>query len=407
MARELIDGFNRDNPSKKLVLIETDLIEMDESTDAVVFKVLPAFSQLKADLKASSKDRKSNADYRTILDSLDTLDNLEQTSNPTIQTLEDQLSAIAAIEAALPNAQSVSTFNKTDRNEALAQLKNRLADRKQALLNNLGEQVQSHLNASAQSLAKTLSEMLATNSHIQQELFKSPDTFRAIVNSLPNTKESHENIEDIEKTLTVHPNVRKVGSNLLTVEIHKIFYQKKTEIMETVIAEQLANTKNPGLKALREFDKDNYWKILIDGKVHNNGDKHFYDRSKGYMASMMKGLKRLVENIDKPLNTDFVKALHTDATTLVTTESTVDDDVSMNPTHFQANGLKTAPNGWGVTKEYSDDGIKELALLRQELDQLASGYFRDGDFRFDGDPNPSSQLLLSISWYFNKLNFLI
>lgn len=392
LARDLIADFNRDNPSQELVLLQTDLIEMDESTDAVVFKILPAFSQLKADLVAESNKRKSNPAYRNILNALDTLIGLENAANQTVQALDDQLEAIAAIDSALSAAESTSRFNKSDRNSALARLSTRLAERKQNLLAN----VQKHIDDSPQTPPQAFSQLLLNNRHIRQALFDSPDTFTAIVDRLPNTAESHTQIEAIENTLLNTPLLEVVGgkqrarTDLLSVEIHEIFYRKKTEILENVIEGEIADTDQPGLAALKAFGKENYWKILIDGKVHARDDKHFYDRSKGFMGSMMKGLTRIVRNVDMPLTTAFVQSLHQDATALVTTETRIFDDVPIQPNNLQETGLKQSPNAWGVTKDYSEAGMRELEALRAELDRVAGippGYFGEENMRFPREPD--------------------
>ncbi|MEL6603011.1 MAG: hypothetical protein AAFP20_07275 [Cyanobacteria bacterium J06614_10] len=399
LARDLIDDFNRDNPTKELVLLETDLIEMDESTDAVVFKLLPAFSQLKVDLVAESNKRKSNLAYRDILDSLDDLIDLEETANPTLQTLNDQLDAIASIQASLNAAESTSLFNKRDRNSALARLATRLNDRKQTLLSGLGDRVQRYLNNSPANAPQKFSQLLQNNRQIRQALFNPSDTLATIVDSLPNTAASHAQIEALENALINTPMTdtidgkQKVREDLLSVDVHKIFYQKKTEILENVIEAAIAETDQAGLAALADFGKGNYWKILIDGKVHAQGDKHFYDRSKGFMGSMMKGLRRIVNNIDTPLTTDFIKALHRDATELVTTETNIFPGIPIQLNNLQETGLKQSQNAWGVTKDYSEAGMQELEALRNELDELVQpgGYFGEDNFRFQREPERTVQ----------------
>lgn len=220
---------------------------------------------------------------------------------------------------------------------------------------------------------------------------------RRFVNELPNTLESHEAIEKTEKQL-----MENQGGSLLTVGLHELFFRKKTEILENVIERSIENSEHPGLTHLKNLGKENYWKILIDGNVHDKNDKHFYDRSKGYMASMMKGLGMIAAEIDKPLSTDFIIDLHTAATALVTNDQPIvrrevgkEDHVYtqeenwavayLKGHNFQEQGLKKAPNAWGVTREFSEDGMTELAALRDDLDKLVDrGYFYEENVRLEG-----------------------
>lgn len=221
--------------------------------------------------------------------------------------------------------------------------------------------------------------------------------FRQFVNDLPPTEDNHQAIERIEQQLIETP-----GGSLLTVGMHEMFFRKKTEILEQVIESAIQDTAHQGLRFLKELGRENYWKLLIDGKVHANNDKHFYDLSKGFMASMMKGLRMIVSNIDVPLDTDLIIALHTAATTLVTNDQilverkvgvpdrpyTAEENwasVTLGKSNFQEQGIKKAANTWGETRDSSADGRAELQALRAELDEkVAGGYFIEDPLRLPG-----------------------
>lgn len=268
--------------------------------------------------------------------------------------------------------------------------------------------------------------LLSSDNPISRVLLKNPEAFGKILNNCPDTSLTHRDIENIENSLLVQQNPEIP----LTIGLHEICFRRKTEIMETVIEDILSKAKNPKLVELKTLGKENYWKILIDGNVHKHNDKHFYDRSRGFMASMMKGLRQVVEEIDRPLSTGFVKELHTAATELVLDETRLPvqrilsiirrikgldenavlpgvlDDVMkgltseqkaaverekvklvMNPDQFQEKGIKRAVNQWGVTITRTTEGMKELAALRQELDEQGNTpYFSDGDIHFPKDP---------------------
>jgi hypothetical protein len=273
--------------------------------------------------------------------------------------------------------------------------------------------------------AEALFLLLSKDNPISRVLLKNPDAFGQILNRLPNTEDSHTNIEKIENFLVNQQNYDMP----LTMGLHEICFKKKTEILENVIEGLLSKSTNPKLKELRDFGKDNYWKILIDGSVHNRNNKHFYDRSRGFMASMMKGLMQVVEGIDRPLDTAFVKELHTAAIELVVDETsltrpildiikkvkgipphenmpgllndvmkTLTDEqksavekekskIVMGRTNFQEQGVKRVANEWGVTRTYTPTGMQELATLRTDLDlQAGAAYFSVANTKFPNDP---------------------
>lgn len=215
--------------------------------------------------------------------------------------------------------------------------------------------------------------------------------FGRLVERLDDDRATTEALTVLEDGLVAKVDRGDIKPPVLTKASHDLIFRKKTEAFEQEIRRVVQGSDSPALKGLSGLPEGEYWKLLIDGKVHGGGDKHAYDRSRGFMASMMKGLEKIVSDIDKPLDKDEVKALHQCATRNVTLEhvKTTSDDFPLRSADFQETGLKRSPNAWGVCKDFSDQGMQELAALRHELDQLIQpgGYFTDDEMRFPDKPD--------------------
>ncbi|NHN24080.1 DUF4157 domain-containing protein [Flavobacterium jejuense] len=220
------------------------------------------------------------------------------------------------------------------------------------------------------------------------------NVIQELINNLPNTEEALEAVEKLEDELITKSDDTTIG---LTINLHKIFHLKKTEILETLIENEV-NKKdaNPLLNPLKSIGKENYWKMLIDGNVHKYKDKHFYNRSKGFMASMMKGLYLIVREAGNELSVDFLTLLHDKATSKVTNEGIegeilekhidfenlekdtdliIDKPLFLNAKFLQTPGIKNQSNRWGINQG-TPEGSKELGELIADLDkQLKKSYF--------------------------------
>lgn len=232
---------------------------------------------------------------------------------------------------------------------------------------------------------KIFKQLFADKTALAKLLLGAPKVLADAVNALPNTREAHDAIEEVQDFLIKeigNPGGGTPSGMFLTVENHEIFFRKKTAIFEDLIEQALMSSTNPKLNGLRSLGKDNYWRILIDGNAQSANDKHLYKESSGFMASMMKSLDMIVGRIDRPLSTDFVKDLHKAATDLVTKQTNVD---FLSQEILQVTGLKTNRNKWGVTKQFTKDGMNELEALRDDLDVQAGGtYFSEADTKYEG-----------------------
>jgi hypothetical protein len=273
----------------------------------------------------------------------------------------------------------------------------------QQLNNNLNTVLQGGENS-----AEALSQLLTSDNPIRLVLLKNPQKFREIINQIPNTEESLESIEQFENALLEQRELNSTSS-LYSVAIHEICFERKTEIFEDVISSKLANENaQQGFNALKNLGKENYWKILIDGEVHGENNKHLYNRSRGYMASMMKGLNYIVTNRNR-LDIDYVKDLHSAAVNLVTTEGafpqltnpnfTRPDPLSLPMTQksFQKKGIKESPNAWGVRRDHTLDGWNEMKDLRKKLDGWADKHDKKGNY-FQDDEGRYSKINRVIQW---------
>lgn len=213
---------------------------------------------------------------------------------------------------------------------------------------------------------------------------------RRLVDNMPSTVESVHALEVLEAVLIQKADANDISQPALTKPVHEVFFRKKTEVLEEAVHRELQNSDDPRLGTLKSMPKDQYWKLLIDGKMHNHGDKHAYDRSRGYMASMMNGLLKVVSDIDTPLSPQFVKDLHQLSVRHVTNESAAatDDRLPLQGSKFQESGLKQAANAWGVCKSFTPEGMNELQDLREELDGvIEGGYFSEDAMRFTDKPD--------------------
>jgi hypothetical protein len=82
----------------------------------------------------------------------------------------------------------------------------------------------------------------------------------------------------------------------LPIEVHEALFKRKTDVLESVVGNTVSRSTNPKLAALKDVPPTEYWRLLIDGDAQGSGDKHFYDRSSGYMAGMMSGLELVVNH---------------------------------------------------------------------------------------------------------------
>ncbi|MCB0843705.1 MAG: Fic family protein [Bacteroidetes bacterium] len=197
------------------------------------------------------------------------------------------------------------------------------------------------------------------------------DGLKEIINRLPNTEESLNTIERIEANL-IQNGTDETG---LSIYLHQTFFIKKTEILENLVEQDVINSRNFRVTPLNNLGRENYWKMLIDRQVHQNDNKHFYDISRGFMGSMMKGLKLNIENLGEPLTMDFLSQLHDTATSFVTYDE-FNDNMELHPTlilrpeHFQQTGIKNVSNSWGVhPTETTEEGVRELEALMREQTQ--------------------------------------
>ena len=316
--------------------------------------------------------------------------NAKETGSPQYTNMLAALNGYHKLLADFP--QNLDDINDIiDRLQQVKGIRNQLLTAAKAYLNIHRGNRDSKKNA-AERLVEQV-EQFQPNSLLEAPL-------RRFVNQLPNVPESHATIENIEQQLVGNP-----GDSLLTVSLHEMFFRKKTEILENVVEGMVKNTQHIGLSFLENFGKENYWKLLIDGKVHKDNNKHLYDKSRGYMAAMMNGLRMVVGTIQAPLSTDFVISLHKVAVTLVTTErafagvETPKPSFPVMPGSFQEDDIKKAPNTWGVIHDFSEKGMEELKDLRDELDRyIEGGYFDKGEMVFKDKPD------IEISWKAGKPN---
>jgi hypothetical protein len=215
------------------------------------------------------------------------------------------------------------------------------------------------------------------------------DTVKEMLGRMPNTQQTVDTLRAVEDHLVDKATRNELDPPVLTKAVHEEFFKKKTEALESIIDDKVSTSNNPKLGELAKLPKEQYWKTMIDGSVHDKDNKHFYDRSKGFMGSMMRGLDKIVSEIDRPLSTSFVKELHQCATEHVTNETLIGDGIGMQSHLFQETGLKKTQNSWGVCKDFSPEGMRELQDLRDELDGVVggAGYFSDDEFRFQGKPD--------------------
>lgn len=203
---------------------------------------------------------------------------------------------------------------------------------------------------------------------ISDELKTSPDVAMAqeAVRDLPSTKKSARKIEEMTNDA--------LDDKGLSLDAHEVLFKSKTEILEGVIGIQVAESENPKLAGLKGLPPEEYWRFLMDGKAHKDNDKHLYDRSAGYMAGMMSGLELVVDRIDEPISVDMIKDLHAAMSEHVTTEAGSGlarnfPGTLMGRKNFQEQGVKRGENGWGLCKDFTDDGMDELGELREELQE--------------------------------------
>jgi hypothetical protein len=208
-----------------------------------------------------------------------------------------------------------------------------------------------HHQADAQTQLNALGRALLSNRGQLQHL----------VDQLPDAQDTLDNLRDIQSRL--------LQQQALDVGSHNTFFRKCTTAQTVVTDETLQDTEHEGLQFLRGVPSAQRWKVLIDGGAHGNDDPHFYDRSKGYMASMTRGLDYIVNNIDQPMDADFLRELHTCAVDLVTMEmaGNAPDNTMINLLAMQATGYKRERNSWGAIANAPPEGINELHCLMDQI----------------------------------------
>lgn len=189
------------------------------------------------------------------------------------------------------------------------------------------------------------------------------------VNGLPNDQHTVDSLLAIEAALVAKADTNDISRPAITPPCHQILYTKRTEALETVIQGKLGASADVRLTAtLGRLPQGEYWRLLMDGRHQTDNNKHFFDRSKGYMGSMMAGLNHIVDPVGAPLTPDYLQRLHTVSTTSVTKEMRTDDGIPLGKNMFQLAGVvKQAPNVWGVCSSFTPDGMNELRAIRQDL----------------------------------------
>lgn len=188
-----------------------------------------------------------------------------------------------------------------------------------------------------------------------------------LVNALPNTPETVDALLQIESALVAKADTGATTPPVLTVASHEVFHTKRTEAMEHILHAKLDGNTTPQLAVLSQLPKGEYWRLLMDGMHQGRGDKFFFDRSKGYMASMLAGLDMVVDKAGARLTVEMIKDLHKVSTTSVTYELPVGTS-ALRSSDFQiAGSVKVRPNVWGVCKNFSERGMQELQALRTDL----------------------------------------
>ncbi len=199
---------------------------------------------------------------------------------------------------------------------------------------------------------------------------------RRVLATLPNTRATVDSLLKLENALIAKADSGNTTPPVLTVRNHDAFHTKRTEALEHVLQGKLNGNATPELGILSQLPKEEYWRLLMDGKHQAGNDKFFFDRSKGYMASMLAGLDMVVDKVGMPLSVDMIKELHKVSTTSVTYELPVRNG-ALRSIDFQIAGtIKTERNIWGVCKDFTDKGMQELQALRDDLeDHVPSGEY--------------------------------
>ncbi len=204
-------------------------------------------------------------------------------------------------------------------------------------------------------------------------------SIKKVIEKLPNTEETLTVISDIEKDL-LGSKTKEIG---LTGSLHEAFFLKKTEVLEGLIHDELTGSEVKGnLAGLSNISKENYWKILIDGKVHEHDNKHFYNKSRGFMGGMLKGLYKIIKEVGKEISFSFLEELHSVATENVLLEDRFEGKINLkefnsgkyyhwpayiDESMLQKRGLKEGSNSWGHQEGSTKKGIEELKKLMGDL----------------------------------------
>lgn len=249
----------------------------------------------------------------------------------------------------------------TQRNETFKRLTKEINDVAQAKITNTPKD-----RGDAEHKVKTLLSRAQDLERALDEAGRQKDEIR----NLPKTKETARELERRANELAS-------GKDGMPLEVHEALFKQKTEVLEAVIGDKVARSRDPKLAPLKGLPPEQYWRLLIDGNAQKDPpDKHCYDRSSGYMAGMMSGMELIVDRVDEKVSIDFIKDLHKAMSQHVTTETASNFAANGSPWMtsgsgcFQEQGLKTGWNGWGTSKEGSKEGRRELAEMRERLQKV-------------------------------------
>jgi hypothetical protein len=275
--------------------------------------------------------------------------------------------------------------------------------------------------------AEALRQLLASDNPIKSVLLKNPEKFAKLLNTTLNNLPNDDGgtlqmIDSMEDSL--------VGTEIYNIPLHEAFFRKKTEILEVEIMKLLNVELGGGYEALKNLGQNGLWRILIDGKskILIDGklrtkvitDKHFFDRSRGYMAGMLRALRKIVEDREK-LTYDYLVSLHDLAVDNVTQEGlpnsnfVVEENVDqgsliVEEKHLLEKGIvantKHKQIKWGIKPDASDDAVKEIKDLVKEInDEAKINYIEKAPENYwkigIGDKH-SSYVKLLIEWSINK-----
>ncbi|WP_207478245.1 HMG-box domain-containing protein [Arenibaculum pallidiluteum] len=195
-------------------------------------------------------------------------------------------------------------------------------------------------------------------------LISRPDDLVKVVGTLPEDVASVQALEQFEDAFFA----TETG---IPLAVHEAIFRRKTDILETLIHKKIEESTDPRLVHLKNIPKENYWKLLMDGREHGEDDKHLYKLSSGYMAGMMGGFKKIIETLGDDMTPEFLEELHAEMTRHVTREISQDHLTSFV---LQQQGFKKKSNRWGVSRSYSDAGLSEIKEMMEQLNDLLAPF---------------------------------